>query len=322
MDERIELLRNSEIFSDLKKTELESVAMNSSMVQYGEGEVIFHEGGQSDGIYIVRDGEILISKSFGKDNQMDLARFIKGETFGELDFFENASMSASAVAQKATELLVFPGRGISIDEILEDNPAISAGIMHKLLVRVAGRIRRTNRLISEKSQWIQDLKRQLFRDKLTGLYNRTFLEDDFATLLPEYGESTIMIMVKPDNFKPINDTYGHDAGDKTLRLIADTMKTLLRENDIAIRYRGDEYAAVLPATDLDFGLTMAETMRKSLTGINLKEIIGDGNITLTFSLGIAAYPLHAGDNKELTRIAFEKMFEARDSGGGVIVTAG
>ncbi len=322
MQERIELLQKSDIFSGLKEAELANVAGNSSILKYGEGDVIFREGGQSDGIYIVKSGEILIAKNYETDERMDLAQFIRGETFGELDFFENAPMSATALAQTDAELLVFPGTGTTMDKILNDNPEISAGIMRKLLVRIAGRIRRTNRLISEKSQWIQDLKRQLFRDKLTGLYNRTFLEDDFATLLPEYGDSTIMIMVKPDNFKPINDTFGHDAGDRTLRLMADTLNSLLRENDIAVRYRGDEYAAILPDTNLETGCSFAETIKERMTAINLADIVGDSGITLTFSLGVAAYPSHAGDNRELTKLSFDKMFEARDSGGDAIVTAG
>src|SRR5208337_1651084 len=101
-----------------------------------------------------------------------------------------------------------------------------------------------DRLISEKAPWIEDLKRQLLRDKLSGLYNRAYLEEELPRLVAA-GRPVSLLVVKPDNFKTINDTCGHEAGDKTLVLIAEALKSCLTEGDLGIRYRGDEYCAVL-----------------------------------------------------------------------------
>jgi diguanylate cyclase len=318
---KIELLKGVSLFAKLKERELGVVAENSGFYSYRKGDVIFHEGAFGDGLYVIREGEVLITKKRGENETINIAQFIAGECFGEMDLLENKRMTATASAETDTLLLLFPARGIRFQDVLALHPDISASILHELMAVIAGRIRSTNRLISEKSKWVNELKHQLYYDKLTGLYNRTFLDEEFPRQIEEYGPETSIIMIKPDRFKAINDTCGHEAGDKALRLIAFSIKSQIRERDVAARFRGDEFSVILPGTGIDEALNFARQMLKLLAALNFDHITGGGFDT-TVSIGVAAYPLHAGNSKELVEICFNRMFAARESGGDRIISEG
>jgi diguanylate cyclase len=319
--EKIQLLRNISLFSKLREPDLEIVAFHSEYKAFNQGEAIFSEGSSSEGLFIIKDGEVLIYKEKQNIGNIDLARYIANESFGELSLFTSKSRTATAIAEKDTTLLIFPMEGVLFKDVLEKHPEISARILHKFLSIVAGRIRNTNRLISEKTPWIRDLRRQLFSDKLTGLYNRTFIEEDFASLLPQYGETTSLIMIKPDNFKEINDNYGHDVGDKVLRLLAIFVQSILREDDIGVRYRGDEFAAILPNTKTGDAMQIADDLRSTIMEMDVSHATGGELHKITVSIGVSNYPEDASNNIMLADRAHEKMFEAREKGGNRVIIA-
>ncbi|MBN2160478.1 MAG: GGDEF domain-containing protein [Spirochaetes bacterium] len=317
-----DLLRGVSLFATLKGRELGVVAANSEFYSYRKGDVIFSEGRFGDGLYVIRDGEVLITKQRPDNETMTIAQFIAGESFGEMDLLENREMTATARAETDATILVFPARGIRFQDLLSRHPEISARILHELLAFTAGRIRSTNRIISEKSPWVRDLKEQLYRDKLTGLYNRTYLDEEFPRQLPDYGSQSAIIMIKPDNFKSINDRCGHEAGDKALRLIAFSIRSQIRDADVAVRYRGDEFAVILPGTGAEGAARVADQMRLLISRLNFDHITGGPGFSVTVSVGVAAYPLHAPDAKRLVGLCFNRMFGARDSGGDRIVMEG
>lgn len=320
LSEKIQLLRNASLFSKLREAELEIVAAYSDYYSFKKGDIIFNEGSVAEELYIIKSGEVLITREKENNEIIDVARFISNEYFGELSLLIHNPRTATAVAGKDTTLLTFPLKGFDFREVLEKHPEISARILHKFLATIAGRIRNTNKLISEKTPWIRDLRRQLFSDKLTGLYNRSFMENDFVTLLPGYGTSTSLLMIKPDNFKEINDTFGHDAGDTVLRLIAIFFQSILREDDIAVRYRGDEFAAILPNTTAEEAYVIAEDLRLAIKDMDISNAT-DGELNnITVSIGLAVYPDHAANSIMLADRAHEKMFEAREKGGNRILS--
>ncbi len=321
MNDKVKLLSGVNIFSRLDEKELQIIAQYSQFSDYQKGEIIFSEGSDVNEFYLVKDGEVLITQLTADDKERDIARFINGESFGEMDLFENAKRTATAKAERDSTLLLFPMKGNSLTDIMQDNPDIFARILKELLSIIAGRIRNTNKLVSERTQWVEGLRKQMINDKLTGLYNRTFLEEDLGTQLPRYGKYTSLLTIKPDNFKHINDTFGHDAGDKVLRLLADTIRAALRNDDIAIRYRGDEYAAVLPDTETEEAGTIAEELKSAIANIETREITDNQSIHLTASIGVATYPVHAEDHLTLIEAAHAKMWDARNSGGNCIFYA-
>ena len=125
-------------------------------------------------------------------------------------------------------------------------------------------------------------------------------------------------MLKPDNFKDVNDTYGHDAGDNTLKFISSFLKNSLRRNDIPIRYKGDEFAIILPNTETKNAIHIAKNLKEKISSNNIKSIIKKNDFYLKFSMGIATYPVHSMDYSTFIKIAYDKMYEARNSGGNKI----
>jgi diguanylate cyclase (GGDEF)-like protein len=264
-------------------------------------------------VRIVKEGE--------ERKPIDLARFVAGESFGEQDFMSDSPRTASAVSDGDSRLLIFPARGSALDAVMAEHPTIFARVLHQLLAIVADRIRSTNRLVSENSSWVRELRQQVFGDKLTGLYSKSYLDDEFAGMLSRWRGETGLLMIKPDNFKLINDTYGHEVGDQALRILANRLKSLLRDGDIAIRYRGNENAVILPQTSEEQALAEAERIREEMKLANLSPITGGEQVPLTFSVGVAIYPTHGADNVTLASCAHDAVFAARDAGGDQVSCA-
>jgi diguanylate cyclase len=316
------LLQRAALFSQLNEDELALVARYSRYRTCATGEVVFSQGTHREELYLVKQGSISIRRRGPEetDTDQEIARFVSGEVFGEMDLLDTQPRSASAVAEWATTLLVFP-HGIEFSLLLEKHPDVFARILRKLLGEIARRIRAIDRLISEKTPWIEDLKRQLHRDRLTGLYNRAFLEEELPRIVAAQPR-TALLVIKPDNFKSINDTFGHEAGDKTLVLLAEAVKTRLGEGEIGARYRGDEYCVVIPGRSAPEVAAAADGMRAAVRAIDVKQVTGSDAISLTGSVGVSACPVPAPDAKSLVTRAFERMWEARNAGGDRISVEG
>jgi diguanylate cyclase (GGDEF)-like protein len=159
-----------------------------------------------------------------------------------------------------------------------------------------------------------------FTDTLTGLFNRRkFLEtmDQEMARAKRYGESLSFIMIDIDHFKKINDTHGHDIGDKALVRFSDIIKSSLRETDFAGRLGGEEFGVILPQTNIDRASVVAERIRTRLD--NESESAEDGIPHFTASFGLAQ---HREDNKNsslLTQDADKALYSAKESGRNKII---
>jgi diguanylate cyclase (GGDEF)-like protein len=312
--EKTALLGKADLFSKLNETELSTIARYSGYESFPQGELIFEEGSRGEALYLIKTGAVIIRKKGEGGDEHDIARFLEGEVFGEMDLLDTAMRSASAVAEMPSTLLVFPRPGMLFPEILEKHPDVFARILQKLLGAIAGRIRAIDSLISEKTPWIQELKKQLQRDKLTNLHNRVYLEEELPHILGTR-DSIGLLMIKPDNFKVVNDTYGHEAGDRTLVKIAETLRTALKEGDTCARYRGDEYCAILMGKGEREAEEIAMRLLAAVKGLDITSLTGGNPLTLTASIGVAVFPGDTRDAKALLAGAFDRMMEARTGGG-------
>ncbi|HOP62394.1 MAG TPA: GGDEF domain-containing protein [Spirochaetota bacterium] len=317
-DEKVELLRNVDIFSQLREYELDTIAKYSDFITLKKGEPLFRPGDESFELYVVGSGRIGII-SFDGNSDAVIAQIAPGESLGELDFFGRTERNAAAFADEDSSLLRFPAAGHRAEEIFFRHSFIFAHVLYRLLSTVSERIWNVNRLLFGKTEWLKGLHRQLLCDKMTGLYNQIFLKEDFVNLLPGIGSSTALIMIKPDNFKEINDRFGHETGDAVLNLMAIFLQSELLEDDIGVRYRGDEYAAIIPDADRDDAIRRAEEIRAAFNGMDLSAMTGANDIKIQVSIGIAVYPDDADNSSSLVSAAHRKMFTARENGGGVTV---
>lgn len=154
-----------------------------------------------------------------------------------------------------------------------------------------------------------------YHDPLTGLPNRRLFEDRLAMALAQFrrnGEGGAVLFLDLDNFKPVNDTYGHDAGDELLKKVACRMENSIRESDTVARLGGDEFVIILP------GVNSAEEIEiianRILAACREPIPIEQDEVVVTASIGISLYPKDGSDITSLMRKADMAMFVSKRNG--------
>jgi diguanylate cyclase (GGDEF)-like protein len=159
------------------------------------------------------------------------------------------------------------------------------------------------------------------QDPLTGLLNRTIVWDRLEHAVNRSFRSDVIVgvvFVDFDEFKTVNDSYGHEAGDYVLINAADAIRSTIRKTDSACRFGGDEFLVILEdAVDSQSAIAVAQEIHNSLNEAiyELKE----GNITLSASVGVALCPDHSKDPKELVHLADSAMYQAKQGDEGFVV---
>jgi diguanylate cyclase (GGDEF)-like protein len=164
----------------------------------------------------------------------------------------------------------------------------------------------------------ETIQRQAVTDELTGLYNhrrfQEFLTDEVERFR-RFGGSLGLMMLDIDDFKRVNDTYGHLQGDEVLREVARVLKESSREVDEPARYGGEEMAVALPQTGLQGAFEFAERVRARIQQLRVPLLEGDGTVRVTASFGVAALPDSAPTEKDaLVAAADAALYRAKRSG--------
>ncbi len=162
----------------------------------------------------------------------------------------------------------------------------------------------------------EKLHEQAMHDKLTGLYNRHYVEEWFGLELrraQRYGRPVSAVMLDIDHFKRFNDRFGHEAGDLVLRELAGALGRFARASDVASRYGGEEFLVLLPECPFDAALCKAEQLREEVAKLELR--YDDRPLgPVTVSIGVAAFPDHAQEAEALLRCADEALYDAKAAG--------
>src|SRR4051812_39260649 len=150
-------------------------------------------------------------------------------------------------------------------------------------------------------------------DSLTGLPNRRALQDTLRRMVAHAGRSLApltAVALDLDHFKQINDRFGHEKGDDVLAAVGQLLADTVRDSDFAARAGGEEFSILLPDTDLDGALAVAEKLRAAITRLEVPGI--DARITGSF--GVASLPTHAVDAPTLLRKADRALYVAKQQG--------
>jgi two-component system, cell cycle response regulator len=161
------------------------------------------------------------------------------------------------------------------------------------------------------------LKSLLLTDELTGLYNKRFfflqLEVETARTR-RTGQPCVLLMMDLDDFKTLNDTFGHDAGDRVLSHMGSVMWRNIRPTDFACRFGGDEFAIIMPSSQLADGIGVAKRIQNSLAHPESREYPAIGR-RLSGSFGLAVYqPFSRLSVDDFFKQADLKMYEAKKAG--------
>jgi diguanylate cyclase (GGDEF)-like protein len=159
---------------------------------------------------------------------------------------------------------------------------------------------------------VHELKQLALRDPLTGAYNRRFLDEALAKELDRqrrYGAPVCVVHLDVDDFKHVNDRWGHGVGDELLREIVNSSRSMVRPSDSIIRLGGDEFVLLLPESERLQGLAVAERLRARMASFWAEQ-----NRGVTISAGIAASPEDTIDPVELMEMADRALYWAKQHG--------
>ena len=161
----------------------------------------------------------------------------------------------------------------------------------------------------------QQLNQLAYHDPVTGLHNRHYFKEKLETAVAEvirYATSCAVLFIDLDDFKIVNDTLGHEAGDILLTLVAERLRATLRSNDVVCRIGGDEFAVIM-----ENGVNTAQAERVAaniVAALSTPFVIDGQQIGIGASLGISLCPEHAADTISLLRNADTAMYQAKGSG--------
>jgi len=173
------------------------------------------------------------------------------------------------------------------------------------------------KLEEENKRLFEEVKNLSITDGLTGLYNNRYFSE---TLKNELARATryrcplSLLMIDIDDFKKLNDRYGHLAGNDTLKGLAGLFKQSCRAVDFPARWGGEEFAIIMPETSKENALIFASRLKNTIAMTPLKSHEPDRTVQVTVSIGLANYPLDGVDRDELLRVADQALYKAKRNG--------
>lgn len=220
----------------------------------------------------------------------------------------------------------------STDDIVKINTLVE-GLMRDTYTMQADVLRSRDEILQQRDiaetaqQKIKHLQDELMQlseavriDQLTGVLNRRGLEEAFETEIARFnrgGSELCVALLDIDNFKQLNDTHGHQAGDIALKHLADVVKNSVRPTDIVTRLGGEEFVVLLPNTNLEEAVTAMTRLQRNLTKAYF--MANNEKLLITFSAGVALYRKDEEESNVLQR-ADLAMYKAKKSGKNRVMT--
>ena len=177
-------------------------------------------------------------------------------------------------------------------------------------------IREMFRVLTYRQRY-EELKKIAVRDALTNVYNRGFFDEaleKYIGMSMHAERSLCLMMIDVDHFKRVNDTYGHAEGDTVLQLIASTIVAHLRVSDYVCRYGGEEFAVLLPQTELSQAAVLAQRIVTEMPRALATGWSGADGPPVTVTIGLAVYPTEASDGDQLVRVADGRLYAGKEAG--------
>jgi GGDEF domain-containing protein len=260
-------------------------------------------------------GEIRVYKSRSDGGEDEMACFTSGDTIGDFDFARGADYDAYAEAIKDSELIMFPGYGLTMDTFALEEPHTVSRIFLKSIEMMTGRIKSTQKLIVENMSWVQELHRRAYEDPGTGLWKQAFLKDEINRILED---PTALIMLKPDRFKILVDSRGHGAGDEAMIRIAMVLKNVTRRfgHGWPLRFKSNEVGLLLNKCTPAQAEKIAGELCKSIAALKPVPALGENPaFSFTATAAWAVWPVDNSSWEDLFQGSYDLLLDTWRDGG-------
>jgi len=310
-----------------KTEDLEAICRVATVRQYAAGETIFSLGDEDRRMFYIASGEVELI--LGEGSASKTVR--QGGFFGELAFVLPRFRRTGTAKAKTDCSLVCLDQSI-YDVLIQENPHLLCTLLRNTCEyllsseqSLISSLSQKNRELENTLRYLRETREELdykeimaHTDELTGLFNRRGLNvfiDKLVNQARTLGGGLGLIMVDLDNFKKINDTWGHDYGDEVLQKVASILKGQTRQADVVCRRGGDEFVILLPGVTVERGLALAEKIRQRID----EDFVADSaGIKLSGSLGLAFF---AGEDSvgDLLLRADRNLYIAKERGRNQVV---
>jgi len=307
-------------------------------LHFQAGDVIYREHSPENSLLLIRRGRVRVFKSFfGKSRT--LAMLGKGETVGEVSFFEGTERSSSVQASTDVVLLEFSRQQLL--PLLMGNPRLALYFLERMATRVRtvqqdlveGLVHRNLELemanarlearIRERTELElsnERLSHQAQRDHLTGALNRLGLQETLSQWTANHERPFTLLLFDIDHFKQYNDRNGHLMGDKLLRDLCSVVNNHLRSDDLLARFGGEEFAVLLSGLQPERAPEVAQRLADAITHHPFPEGEHQPLGVVSISAVLAFFPPEGTQPEQLLQLADERLYQAKAAGRKRIVT--
>lgn len=281
---------------------------NCPIICLARDEVVISQGETNNKCYFILTGQLRVHLDSLASEIVSVLH--AGESVGEMSLLDGKNASAHVVCHTTCELLVLN------ENVFWSLVNASHNFSRNLLFVMTSRLRGNNVYVSANLKKQREYKLDATIDELTGLYNRRWLNKIMVRQMKRSqhnDEPLSILMVDVDHFKKVNDDYGHIVGDQVLRSIARTMVDHVRPTDLLARFGGEEFIAILQASNLTAARGAAKRMCRSISAVQVVTAEGVILPTITISIGIAEMRTDESMDEFIMR-ADAALYQAKQNG--------
>jgi diguanylate cyclase (GGDEF)-like protein len=312
----------SGLFEDLLPGETKTIVERTEILQVRKGGLLFSPAEKAEHFYLLLEGNIRVFKqnegnADGMPREDEIASFAPGDLIGDFDFARAADYDAYAEALEDTTLLMFPEFGLKMEDFALEEPHIITRILLNSAIMVTARIKATRKLLFESAYWVQELHRKIHEDSVTGLWKQTFLNEEINRIL---ARPMALIMLKPDRFKILVDSLGHEAGDEAMIKIAAVLKGITRKLDKgwAMRFKSNETGLVINKCDDAEARSVALALAEAIAALPCVPL-GNEDFYFTGSIAWGVWPADDKSWDSLFGGTYKLLMDTWKNGGNKVV---